>query len=118
VREANKEVMSFRTSLFDALRVADHIICNGKPVVAKMLETGGLLDPFVDLPDETIYIDDCELQIDSTGLAYALDKGLVIPLVWHFYVTRPLGASDVPVVNPPKLTVADLVKRNAFGDRR
>lgn len=105
--------MSFRTTLFQALRAADVVSCNAQPVIAKMLECpDGLLQPYVDLADRsTIYLDDSEIQIDGEGLAYAVSKNGKEPMVWRFSALKPLQASDVAVIQPDKLTIHHVVGR-------
>ncbi|MBT2304642.1 hypothetical protein J7E70_29925 [Variovorax paradoxus] len=107
--------MSFKTTLFKALEAADNTLCNGLPVVGKMLDTGPevLLKPYVDLANgSTQYIQDVEILVDDDGRAYApAREGETEPLVWGFQVLRPLRAVDVPTIEPTPLKVEEVVGR-------
>ncbi|VTU33028.1 hypothetical protein H6CHR_03919 [Variovorax sp. PBL-H6] len=107
--------MTFRTTLFQALRAADIIVCNGQRVVSKLLDSGPemLLEPYVDLADgSTQYIQDVEILVDGEGRAYTPAKGSETePLVWGFQVVRSLRAADVATIEPPRLKLEEVVGR-------
>lgn len=107
--------MSFKTTLFQALAIADTIQCNGHRVVSKMLDQRpeALLKPYVDLDDgATLYIQDAEIVVDDEGRAYGTaSEADTEPLVWSFQVVRPLAASDVSTIERPPLNVVEVVGR-------
>ena len=53
-----------------------------------------------------------DILVDDEGRAYGTaTETETEPLVWSFQVVRPLGAADVPTIEPRPLNVEEVVGR-------
>lgn len=103
--------MIFKTTLFQALAGADVAQCNGQRVVAKLLDSGTPIAPFVDLADGTsLAIEDVEIAIDADGRAYT-DHGKAQAAVWRFLALQPLTAATLHAQPAPAPRVGAVISR-------
>lgn len=104
--------MTFRTTLFQALTGADVAHCNGRRVMATLLDDTTPIPPFVDLDDgTTLRIEDAEIAVDADGRAYTEQAGHAKAIVWRFLALQPITVSSVQAIQPHAPRVGAVITR-------